>query len=264
MKTKKELKYPIKYAIMQIEEQVGWHIGLNQLERENGVVANIVSKCYVISEKKSFLSDGSCKVLYEVVFPYAKGGIGIKVDSGDSIPEFNIYSQCINSISVDQLFDSFEDASVVADKLNEDILHHEIGCLPFNEDFKINVEALKIKHQEIIDRCKSFENYVKKETIDMKVTKKYSSNLEDIIEKIVESPSEFYTKLAYALSIEEREYLKRAIDKKCCNNCTNGSCNVERFEKVELDESRKPQGNNCLSWNNPELIGKQKVFNKKC
>ena len=34
MKVKKELKYPIKYAVMPIEEQIGWYPGLNELERE--------------------------------------------------------------------------------------------------------------------------------------------------------------------------------------------------------------------------------------
>lgn len=264
MEERKEVKYPIKYAIMPIEEQVGWYTGLNQLEREYGVVVNIVSKCYVISEKKTYLSNGTYEILYEVVFPYVQEGYtGHKIRSGRSIPEFNIYSQCTNSISVAQLFDSFEDASVVANQLNQDILHHEIGCLSFDKEFKTNVEKLRIKHQETLNRYKNFENYVKKETINMEVTKAYSSTLEDVIEKIVESPSEFYMKVAYALSVEEREHLKELIETRSCNSCTNGSCRVENSEKVGLDESGKPQGSNCLSWNNPELVGRQRVLTKQ-
>ncbi len=82
-------------------------------------------------------------------------------------------------------------------------------------------------------------------------------------EKICERPSEFYIKLAYALSVEEREYLKQLIETRNCNNCTNGSCRVENYEKVGLDESGKPQGSNCLGWNNPELVGRQRVLTKQ-
>ena len=62
MEVKKEVKYPIKYAVMPIEEQIGWYPGLNELEREYSVVANIVSKCYVIREDKEYLQDGTLKI----------------------------------------------------------------------------------------------------------------------------------------------------------------------------------------------------------
>ena len=38
-----ELNYPVKYALMPVREQVG---------REYEIVMYIVSKCYLISEKK--------------------------------------------------------------------------------------------------------------------------------------------------------------------------------------------------------------------
>ena len=64
MEDKKALKFPIKYAVMPIEEQTGWYTGLNELERKYVVVANIASKCYVIGERKEYLSDGTFKIKY--------------------------------------------------------------------------------------------------------------------------------------------------------------------------------------------------------
>lgn len=51
----KQNKYPITYAVMPITEQVDWYPGLNELEREYGTVAYIISKCYLISEKRSIM-----------------------------------------------------------------------------------------------------------------------------------------------------------------------------------------------------------------
>ena len=103
---------------------------------------------------------------------------------------------------------------------------------------------------------------IEKETTDVKITKTHSSILEDTIKKVLESPSEFYIKLANALPAEEREYLRQLIEYRCCGNCTNSSCRVEHCEKVGLDELGKPQGSSCLGWNNPELIGRQLILKK--
>lgn len=257
MEVKKELKYPIKYAVMPIKEQIGWYPGLHELERECDVVANIVSKCYVIREDKEYLQDGTLKIKYEVVFPSLKFG-GFEL----AVPEYNFYSQCTNSIFVNQLFNSFEEAQAVADQANEEILYHTIGILPYNEDFQKNLKAVKEKHQETLDRYKKIEEIIEQGTCDMKITKTYHFPLEHLIEQIIENPSEFYVKLAGELSPEEREYLKQLIENRSCRNCTNDSCRIETREKIGLDEFGKPQGSSCFSWNNPELIGKQLILKK--
>lgn len=262
MEVKKELKYPIKYAIMPIKEQTGWYPGLNELEREYGVVVNIVSKCYVIGEEKEYLGDGTFQIQYEVVFPFFKKD-KIYFDGCEPvIPKYNFYSQCTNSVFVNQLFNSFDEAQVVANQANEEILYHTIGILPYNEDFQKNVKVAKEKHQETLDKYKKIEETMEQETRDMKITKTYSFPLERLIEQIIENPNEFYVELANRLSPEEREYLKQLIENRCCRNCINSSCKIEQCEKVGLDEFGKPQGSSCLGWNNPELIGKQFILKK--
>jgi len=80
-------------------------------------------------------------------------------------------------------------------------------------------------------------------------------SLEEIIDKVIENPREFYTKISDELSIEEREYLKSIIQNKTCGNCSNMSCRIETYEKLS--------SNACIAWENRELIGKQKILYKR-
>lgn len=75
-----------------------------------------------------------------------------------------------------------------------------------------------------------------------------------------EKSDDFLIKLVSKLSFEERKYLKQFIKNKRCINCSNGNCRVEYSEKMGLNEYGEPQGSNCIGWNNPVLIGKQKAL----
>lgn len=261
MEEKRELKYPIKYVVMPIEEQIGWAPGINESEREYDVVANIVTKCYVIGEHKKYRSDGTIKIEYEIVFPYSNEDIICNARLKRVTPKFNFHSQCINSFGVDDVYNSFEEASAVANKENNRIIASEVGIIPFDESFQEAYNEVRDKHQKTIARYKKIEEQIERETTDMLVTS--DQDLSYLIEQIIENPSEFYIKLANVLTVEEREYLKQLIENRSCSNCTNGSCRVEQSEKVGLDEEGKPQGSNCLSWNNSELIGRQRILRKE-
>lgn len=239
MKMEEHVNYPIKYAVMPIVEQVGWSIGLNQLERDYDVVTYIVSKCYVVGEQKLNFSDGTSKMSYEVVFPYQNEYMDRQ------LPEFNIFSQkCTNSTFVNQCFDSFDVALEVANKLNNDILHHEIGCLSFDNNFDTSLEILKRKHQERLDKYKRLESEIQRYTASMEITQNRSSILEDIMKRILERPDVFYTRLADVLSIQEREYLKQLSENRKCENC----------EKNVFKEDGNSLGSRC--WNIPSLSRK--------
>ncbi len=251
---KENLKYPIKYAVMPIKEQVGWSHGLNELEPEYGVVANIVSKCYVIGERKNYFSDGTFEIKYEVVFLYNKRNANYYEEFKATIPEFIVASECINSIFVNQVFNSFEEALTAASKSNDEVLHQKLIKVYLDKDFKTKIEAIEKEHQNTLDKYKKIEEMIQQKTSAVVITR--TSTLEDIIEKIVENPKDFYIKLADSLSIEEREYLKQLIKNRCCENCTNGSC------KIGLDELGQKEGSNCLGWNNYELIGRQRILSR--
>ncbi len=257
----KKLKYPIKYAILPIEGKTNWYSDISG-EQEYGTIANIVSKCYVIDEIKTFLSNGTSKIKYEVVFPYVKKGKEDYEEFQKIVPEYNFYSQCTNSIIVTQLFNSFEEALAIADQANKKIMDYEIAFLSLDENFQEKLKSIKEKHQRTLDKYKKIERTIKEKTDGIEITKTSCSTLEEIIERIIESPSEFYIKLANVLSLEEKEYLRKSIENRNCKNCTNGNCKVEYYEKIGLDSLRNSQGRNCFSWNNLELIGRQLVLTK--
>ena len=109
------VNYPIKYALMPIDEQVGWNNGVYGLERNYDTVCYIVSKCYVISEKTKFEPNGDTSIEYQVVFPYEYREFNRwkKV-----LPSRSVHGIPLNSKTVHNLFDSFEEASFHCDKKN--------------------------------------------------------------------------------------------------------------------------------------------------
>lgn len=83
-----------------------------------------------------------------------------------------------------------------------------------------------------------------------------------MIDKTLENPNEFYKRICDELTAEERIFILKQLENKCCMNCTNGSCRVEYNEKTGTDEFRKLQGSECAGWFNSELIGRSKVLRK--
>lgn len=159
--------YPVKYAIMPIYEQVGWMSGLHELERNYEVVGYIVSKCYVVSKKESYLEDGSEKREFEVVFPYQKTDYMRIHDFNRVYPEFNYNGNCVNSNIVNELYDNFDNAKEVAEKLNGDILSYNLGMISFRD--KERRENIKKEHEERMTRFKYLERKIEEETTSMEV-----------------------------------------------------------------------------------------------
>ena len=162
-----ELNYPIKYAILGIEEQVGWTPGLHEMEREYDICGYIVSKVYVIEENIKYNRDGTYTKEYHVVFPFY-----CLNDIQKQIPKYNIYYQCLNAINVSQIFDNFDDAKNSANEKNKELRSR--CCLPkmFNKDLSLKERILNAQ-KEFDERIKNyleFENFIVGETIDMEVT----------------------------------------------------------------------------------------------
>lgn len=206
MKEKETLKYPIRYAIMEVKKIINSYPMLSSLRREYKTVAYIVSKCYVISEKKEYLRDGTSTTQYEVVFPYIKKESSYYDSFEKNIPEYDWLSKCINSVTVNQLFDSFEEALVLKEQLNEELINAEIGTIPFDNDFLENVKKIKAKHQLNIDSYKEIEKKIEKYQKKLKVTESASTNLEELLEKVLAN-----TSLISSLSDNEKDTFKKLI-----------------------------------------------------
>ena len=71
--------------------------------------------------------DGTTIIEYHVVCPYS---VGENNNWYKDEPEYNfINGQCVNSITTDYVFDSFEDAKAYKNQKNEGLLRQELSCL---------------------------------------------------------------------------------------------------------------------------------------
>ena len=96
----------------------------------------------------------------------------------------------------------------------------------------------------------------------MVVNKINSTPLDKLLDKILESPTEFYEKIEEELTVEERLFIISELENKSCMSCTNGCCSVPSYEKVGVDEFGKHVGSECIGWFNSRLIGRSKVLRK--
>ncbi len=96
------------------------------------------------------------------------------------------------------------------------------------------------------------------------ITRDYLLSNEDTKNRYVLLNKNLQKTIGEKLTPEERLYIKSLVSKSC-DTCTNGSCRVESFEKVGLDEDGKIQGSSCLGWENNRIIGEYKMLklNKK-
>lgn len=169
---KEEINYPIKYAVMPIVEQFGRDYYINNQLHRDVLVSHIVSKCYVLSEEKEYFKDGTSKISYRVLFPWQKnsallcqngntlstGGFS-KYDTDDFINYFYSFST-----KVDKLFDNFDDALVLSEELNKQILKSYLKTATAKTALKM-IEQHKIN----IERYKEIEKQITEETTYMKV-----------------------------------------------------------------------------------------------
>ncbi len=139
------------------------------------------------------------------------------------------YKMCRDVIVLKEDFDLF------------DIKMRFQGYLPFN--------ILKILWDDVfIYKILEEQRKLSKEKLNFA-----PSDLGEIIEKIVNNPSQFYQKIAGELSNEEFLFISSLINEKSCSNCNNLSCRIPSDDKP-ID--------NCVEWSNPELIGKMKLLRK--
>lgn len=159
---KKELNYPIKYAVLELKEHGGW-----EHNYEDITVGFIVSPCYVINQNTRYYSDGTNKTTYQVVFPYKdihtykyRNIFNEKTDT----PHYSLYKICLNCNEVSDIFDTYEKASIAAEKANTN-KRKSIFCRVSEYQNLLN------KHNENLEICKRFEQLILERTANMSITK---------------------------------------------------------------------------------------------
>ena len=100
--------YTMKYALMPIIKKIGLRDGLYGKENVYDIECFIVSRCYLLDSKDK----------YEVVYPFIENNYEWKSNR----PIYNtINGMCMNSLLVDEVYDSYEDACKVKIIRNEEI-----------------------------------------------------------------------------------------------------------------------------------------------
>lgn len=156
------LNYPIKYAVLELKEKGGWDNNYEDI-----TIGFIVSICYVVNQNIRYYQDGTNKTTYQVVFPY-KDIHTFKYrqifNDEPIIPHYSLWHKCLNSDKVSEIFDTYEEASIAAEKANIN-KRKSIICNIYEYN-----NLLK-KHYEDLAICKQFEKLVQEKTIDMAITK---------------------------------------------------------------------------------------------
>lgn len=112
-------------------------------------------------------------------------------------------------------------------------------------------EEIQKMHEEIA--------YLKRYKEQNEIFEKGTS-LATIINRLNNKPYEFYKKVYNELTPEERIFIIKHLENKCCENCINSACRIENYEKSGLDSNGNPEGSNCIGWNNDKYVGMAKVL----
>lgn len=171
--------YPVKYALMPIYEYIS--------KDEKIISYYIVSKCFIVSENKRYLINGSFKQEYEVVFPYQINDFINNYEYFRCYPKFNIYYDCINSLTVSSVFNDKDEAKNVCLELNKQLLDERYTNVRINGKLQEEVEKICKEYNENVIYYEKIENIIEEELKELEVDS--PSNCEDII--IVKENGEF-------------------------------------------------------------------------
>ncbi len=230
--------YPIKYAIMPIIAQTGWNFGIHELERQYDEVAYIVSKCYVVNESKEYLKDGTIKTNYRVVFPYEESEYG---NWNRIEPKYNyIINQCVNCTVVDSTFNTFEEASKVAEILNDRLLSKKYMYLPIDK-FEEQLVQKKSEFQQLLAHYKLLENLIEQKTDDLTVKSDVKKQTTIIIGD--GKRGEYNTSIYNAMELWDSEYY-------VVYSLTEQEY-IEVIDKMKSGADLSKYNKNCIAINNP-------------
>lgn len=237
--------YPIKYAVMPIYEQTGWNHGINELVRNFEVVAYIVSKCYVISEKKEYLRNGKEKINYQVVFPYSNSCSNYYDEYRRIEPEYNANYECTDITVVDNIFNTYEEANQVAENLNKEIFTKKSSYLSFKEYQEKRNELIKT-HNKTLEIYKELEKEIIENTQDLELDLPNKEQtiivVKDGKRKIINESLyqyinfiSYYPFTVFNVSEEEYELMKKQIKNNEKIDKHNSNClMISDTEKIDI------------------------------
>lgn len=185
----KKINYPIKYAVLELKEKGGWLVGYEDITQ-----GFIVSKCYVVESNIIYNADGSYKITHKVVFPFTDiASLRISLMNGcqNNIGEKNIpsYDACNKPYPINEvadLFDSYEEAKIIADEKNEGLKHNLILKVSISDsNWKEKYETLKSEFNQRLKLCNFFEQLVLEATERMELSEQLTSEKQEPFVRIL-------------------------------------------------------------------------------
>lgn len=182
-----KLNFPVKYAALELKIQGNYYTNYEDI-----TVGFIVSKCYVVNEKIKHYKTGISEKSYEVVFPYKDIYNFKNNSSGDyqhhkrQYADYNFNGECINSDTVSEVFNTYEEALELARKENYNNKKRLMLYVNSKEEYQ---KTLK-KFQEDLIICQKYEQFIFEKTTDMIVAD----------EVLTKTKRYFYIEPAYKLT----------------------------------------------------------------
>ena len=163
-----DYNYPVKYAVMTVLKEGGWLNGYEDI-----TVGHIVSKCYLIESKLRYYRNGTHRLTHNVLFPYQD--IESYKRCGKLIqriyPHLTASGEVSDTKVVQYIFDDYDEAKSLKEKLNEDFIIGSISDLWIkNNVSKSKFEEYKNSLIEEIKFCDKFEIDIEEKLKDMKLT----------------------------------------------------------------------------------------------
>lgn len=165
---KKDLGYPIKYAVLQLKVPGGWIDNYDDV-----TIGFIVSKCYVIEKKVRYFGNGASQESYKVVFPFKNFREfqcslldGKQYYEEASIPIYNSYNGTYqNGEVVSSVFDTFEDALEVAEDENRKKRRLMLSGIQVS-----NYNSVVEEFEKNLYLCKTYEEFILENTAEMLIS----------------------------------------------------------------------------------------------
>ena len=175
--------FPIKYAILELKEKGGYITNYKDIVR-----GYIVSKCWVVESSIKYFSDGSSKLFHKVIFPYKDlDTLKTSLHNDDQYIGERVtidYDFNYNPVPVDvvsELFDSYEDAKIIAEEKNQEMKNNIASKVYFSISdprFKQTLSAYEHEFAEQLAICYLFEKLSLLKTENMTITESLSQNKE--------------------------------------------------------------------------------------
>ena len=160
-----------------------------------------------------------------------------------------------DSLLLDRLFPTIEGKEI---ELDNAILKME-NCKDKLQEIITEEEKISEEYEELHDGVEKLKE-IRESIYSLHIKKlsreylPYNTDIEEVLNRVIENPKEFYIKVCGELKNEEKKDIVLDMPNKKCENCQNHTCRLTQEEKAKISD--------CKAWYNEEEIGRSKVLRR--